>query len=400
MTADLTNPALTDAHAKLRKDVRDFFCKELAPRAPLIENDQSWDAVRAAVRATGQAGFLTFTLPGLHAEKTGPAGLVSQTIVSEEASYINYAFETTIASSLSCALPIAWHGTDEMKARYLSGLAHGETIGAIAITEPNVGSDSAGMETRMIYDKDADAYVINGFKRYISNAGVADLYIVYGITNPDEKPQKGMTALIVPADTEGLSIPRTYSFMGRRGSVVGEVALENVRVPAANRLGAEDAGFRVMLGMFNYERILLGGSGTGVARSAFDLAVAHAGKREVFNDKLGAKELMWDAVAQMSTRIDAARLLTYRAARMYDMDVRPKELMKEAAMAKLYATEASNFCADQAVRILGGDGLTKEYGRVEQIYRDARAQPIAGGTNEMMNYLIATRDLPDITLNL
>lgn len=400
MTADIRNPALDAGHDKLRSDVRDFFARELAPRARLIEDEQSWQAARDAVRATGQAGLLTFTLPGLHSDKTGPAGLISQTIVSEEAAYINYAFETTIASSLSCALPIAWQGSAEMQERYLSGLAHGETIGAIAITEPNVGSDSAGMETRITYDSKADEYVINGFKRYISNAGVADLYIVYGITDPDVIPQKGMTALIVPADTPGLSIPRTYSFMGRRGSVVGEVTLENVRVPAANRLGDEDAGFRVMLGMFNYERILLGGSGTGVARSAFDLAVAHAQSREVFNDKLGAKELMWDAVAQMSTRIDAASLLTYRAARMYDMDVKPKELMKEAAMAKLYATEASNFCADQAVRILGGDGLTKEYGRVEQIYRDARAQPIAGGTNEMMHYLIASRDLPDIALNL
>jgi alkylation response protein AidB-like acyl-CoA dehydrogenase len=148
--------------------------------------------------------------------------------------------------------------------------------------------------------------------------------------------------------------------------------------------------------MFNFERIILGGSGLGVARSAFDIAVAHAQRREAFGAKLGTKELIWNDIAEMSWRIDAAELLTYRAAKLYDAGTAPRELMKPAAMAKLVATETATFCADRTVQILGGDGLTKEHGRAEQIYRDARALPIVGGTSEIVRYLIASADLPTI----
>jgi alkylation response protein AidB-like acyl-CoA dehydrogenase len=153
---------------------------------------------------------------------------------------------------------------------------------------------------------------------------------------------------------------------------------------------------RIMREMFNFERIILGGSGLGVARSAFDIAVAHAQRREAFGAKLGTKELIWNDIAEMSWRIDAAELLTYRAAKLYDAGTAPRELMKPAAMAKLVATETATFCADRTVQILGGDGLAKEHGRDEQIYRDSRALPIVGGTSEIVRYLIASADLPTI----
>jgi len=152
----------------------------------------------------------------------------------------------------------------------------------------------------------------------------------------------------------------------------------------------------VMREMFNFERIILGGSGLGVARSAFDIAKAHAQRRDAFGAKLGTKELIWSDIAEMSWRIDAAELLTYRAAKLYDAGTSARDLMKPAAMAKLVATETATFCADRTVQILGGDGLTKEFGRAEQIYRDARALPIVGGTSEIARYLIATADLPAI----
>jgi alkylation response protein AidB-like acyl-CoA dehydrogenase len=238
--------------------------------------------------------------------------------------------------------------------------------------------------------------VVNGRKRYISNAGVADVYIVYGVTDSAVRAGKGLGALVVPRATAGISFPRRYTFMGRRGCVVGEVQFDDCRVPADHLLGERDSGMRIMTEMFNFERIILGGSGLGVARSAFDIAAAHAQRREAFGTKLGAKQLIWNDVAEMSWRIDAAELLTYRAARLYDAGARPRALMKPAAMAKLVATEAATFCADRTVQILGGDGLTKEYGRAEQIYRDARALPIVGGTSEIVRYLIASADLPDI----
>jgi alkylation response protein AidB-like acyl-CoA dehydrogenase len=396
----MSNILLTEADQAFRAEVRDFLKRELAPRAAAIEDAQSWDAIKAAVRALGEAGYLRLMFRDLYRGTLATPGLTHATLLSEEAAYVNYAFETTIATALSCAYPLHRHAHPVVRERYLGGITDGTAIGAICVTEKNVGSDSAGMETSIRQDAKTGDWVVDGFKRYISNASVADCYIVYGITNPDFPAQKGMSAVLVPGDCKGISFPRTYHFMGRRGCVVGEVGFRGCRVPADHLLGERDQGFRIMLGMFNFERIILGGSGLGVARSAFEIAVAHAQRRVAFGQPLGAKQLIWDKVAEMSWRIDAADLMTYRAAKLYDGGTSGKELMKEAAMAKLVATETANFCADQSVQILGGDGITKEYGRAEQIYRDARALTIVGGTSEMAKYLIASRDLPRVKPNL
>jgi alkylation response protein AidB-like acyl-CoA dehydrogenase len=391
---------LDDADRAFRAEVRDFLARELAPRAASIEEREDWEAVRHVVRALGEAGYLRLMFRDLYRGGLEAPGLTHATLLSEEAAYLNYAFETTIATALSCAYPLHRYAEPAVRERYLPGIVEGRAIGAIAVTEPDVGSDSAGMATRIERDAASDEWVINGFKRYISNASVADTYLVYGITDPAVPAQKGMSVVVVPAGTPGMSFPRTYRFMGRRGCVVGEVAFKDCRVPADHLLGERDGGFRVMLSMFNFERIILGGSGLGVARSAFDIATRHAQSRETFGQKLGCKQLIWDMIAEMSWRLDAAELITYRAAKLYDRGVAGKELMKEAAMAKLVATETATFCADRTVQILGGDGLTKEYGRAEQIFRDARALTIVGGTTEMAKYLIAARDLPEIRPNL
>ncbi|HEX7387933.1 MAG TPA: acyl-CoA dehydrogenase [Castellaniella sp.] len=392
---------LSEEDCEFRATVREFLQRELAPRAAAIEEHEDWDCVRAVVRALGQSGYLKLMFKDLYDGPLTAPGLTHATILSEEAAALNYAFETTIATAISCAYPLHRYARPEIKDRYLSGIVNGTEIGAICVTEPNVGSDSAGMSTRIEFDESNQEWVINGFKRYISNASVADTYIVYGISDPAVRAQQGMSAVIVPKETPGLRFPRTYAFMGRRGCVVGEVEFDHCRVPADHLLGQRDEGFRIMLSMFNFERVILGGSGLGVARSAFDIATAHAQQRVSFGQKLGCKQLIWDRIAEMSWRIDAAELLTYRAAKLYDAGtLTPKELMKPASMAKLVSTEIANFCANHTVQILGGDGLTKEYGRAEQIYRDARALTIVGGTSEMVKYLIASRDLPSLKLDL
>jgi alkylation response protein AidB-like acyl-CoA dehydrogenase len=391
---------MTEEDRAFRREIQDFLSRELAPRAEKIERDEDWEAVSDVVRALGAAGYLKLMFADLYRGSLSKPGLTHATMLSEEAAYLNYAFETTIATALSCAYPLHAHARPEIRDRYLTPLLEGTAIGSICMTEPNAGSDSAGMETRICFDSKTREWVIDGFKRYISNASKSDVYIVWGITNPDVPAQKGMTAIVVPATAAGLSIPRTYNFMGRRGCVVGEVAFDQVRVPEENLLGEENAGFRIMLGAFNFERVILGGSGLGVARSAFDIAKAHAQTRTAFGEKLGQKQLVWDMVAEMSWRIDAAELLTYRAAKMYDAGTDGKNLMREAAQAKLVATEAAVFCADRTVQVLGGDGVTRQYGRAEQIYRDARALPIVGGSTEMAKYLIAAREMPSIKPNL
>ena len=396
----INNPLLDAADLAFQQEVRSLLQSELTPRADAIENRQDWSAVQAAVRAVGEAGYLRLMFTDLYRGSLAKPGLTHATLLSEEAAYINYAFETTIATATSCAYALHRYASASVRDRFLGPIVDGVAVGAICVTEQYVGSDSAGMQTRIHRDRATGDWVINGQKRYISNASVADCYIIYGITDPDTTAQKGMSAVLVPKDAPGLSFPRTYTFMGRRGCIVGEVALQDCRVPAENLLGNLHEGARIMRDMFNFERIILGGSGVGVARSAFDIAQQHAQTRTVFGQPLGAKQLTWDKMANMSWRLESAALLTYRAAKLYDQGLQGKAVMKEAAMAKLVATETAHFCADATVQILGGDGLTKEYGRAEQIYRDARALTIVGGTSEMAKYLVAASALPAIKLNL
>jgi len=387
---------LDDADRAFRAEIRDFLARELAPRAADIEDRDDWNAVKDVVSALGGPGYLRLMFADLYKGSLARPGLTHATILSEEASAINYAFETTIATALSCAYPLHRHASAAVRERFLPGIVDGRIVGAICVTEPDAGSDTSRLATRIELDAARGEWVINGRKRYISNAGVADAYIAYGVTDALAGSSAGLSAVVIPGGTAGLSFPRRYTFMGRRGCVVGEVAFDDCRVPADHMLGLPGGGMRVMREMFNFERIILGGSGLGVARSAFDIAKAHAQRRDAFGAKLGTKELIWSDIAEMSWRIDAAELLTYRAAKLYDAGTSARDLMKPAAMAKLVATETATFCADRTVQILGGDGLTKEFGRAEQIYRDARALPIVGGTSEIARYLIATADLPAI----
>ncbi|WP_404287213.1 acyl-CoA dehydrogenase family protein [Microvirga sp. RSM25] len=387
---------LDDEDRRFRAEARAFLVRELEPRASSIENEDSWDSVKAVVRALGEAGYLTLMFRDLYRGWLTKPGLTHATILSEEAAAINYAFETTIGTALSCAYPLHRYATQPVRERYLGDIVGGRSVGAIGVTEPAAGSDISRLQTRITFDEASQEWVVNGLKRYISNAGVADVYIVYGVTDPAAPPGKGLSAVVVPSGTPGLTFPRRYTFMGRRGCVVGEVEMKDVRIPRDHVLGEPGQGTRIMVSMFNFERAILGGSGLGVARAAFKIAQEHAQTREAFGQKLGAKQLVWSTIAEMSWRIDAAELLTYRAAKLYDAGIVGKELAKPAAMAKLVATETAVFCADKAVQILGGDGITKEYGRAEQLYRDARALPIVGGTSDMARYLIASTDLPTL----
>ncbi|MGH2763012.1 MAG: acyl-CoA dehydrogenase family protein [Thermoleophilaceae bacterium] len=392
---------LNDEDRAFRAEVRDFLAGELKPRAAAIEAEQDWDGVKAAIRALGEKGYLTLMFSDLYRGELVDPGLTHATLLSEEAAAISYAFESTVATALSCAFPLHREAAPALRERYLGPIVQGREIGAICVTEPDAGSDTGRMRTSIRYDADRDEWTINGLKRYISNASEADVYIVYGITTPAVPAQRGMSAVIVPADTSGLGFSPSHELMGRRGCKVGEVRFRDCRVPGNHLLGERDRGFRIMLGMFNFERVLLGGAGLGVARSAFEVARRHAQDRVAFGQKLGSKQLIWDKVVEMSWRIDAAELLTHRAAKLFDSGaLSGKQLVKPASMAKLVATQTANLCADQTVQILGADGLAKQGSRAEQIYRDARALTIVGGTSEMMRYLIACADLPELRPDL
>jgi alkylation response protein AidB-like acyl-CoA dehydrogenase len=391
---------LSDADRAFRAQVHEVLARELQPRAGAIENDGDWAALRDALRAVGQNGLLKLMFAELYEGPVAEPGLRHATLLSEEAASINYAFETTLASAISAAHTLHRYGRPAVKEGYLAGLLDASRIGAICVTEPGAGSDTSRLRTRVCCDEAHGEWVVDGTKRYISNASVADVYIVYGVEGLDGLARRRLNVVAVPADCRGIAFPARYTFMGRRGCMVGEVRFDNCRVSADHLLDQPGAGMRVMRSMFNFERVILAGASLGVARSAFELALEHARTRMAFGSLLATKQLTWNRLAEMRWRLDAAELLTYRAALLYDAGTSDKELAQSAAMAKLVASETATYCADAAVQILGGDGLTKQYGRCEQIYRDARALPIVGGTSEMARYLIASADLPNVRLDL
>ncbi|MGH6611893.1 MAG: acyl-CoA dehydrogenase family protein, partial [Burkholderiaceae bacterium] len=205
---------LDDQDRAFRAAVRDVLQRELLPRTQTIEDNDDWSAIKAVVRALGEAGFLKLMFADLYRGPLQKPGLTHATILSEEAAHINYAFETTIATALSCAYPLHRHAAAEIRQRYLPGIVDGKIVGAICVTEPEAGSDTSRMQTKIEHDAARREYVINGRKRYISNAGVADVYIVYGVTDPAAAPGKGISAVVVPSAARGLSFPRRNTFIG------------------------------------------------------------------------------------------------------------------------------------------------------------------------------------------
>lgn len=381
---------LTDSERRFRRVAQDVIKREVLPLALDIETKADWDAIRRIIHRLGTASLLQPLFRGW-ADCSHPSVTLAA-ILAEELANTNYAAEATLASSLSAAYAIDRYGSPRVRERYLEPLVSGEAIGAICFTEPGAGSDVSAMATRIDADPTKQIVTVTGSKRYVSNAGIADVYVVFGFP---QARRRGVSAVVVPSETSGVESNRTYQLMGRRGATIGEMEFNSCQVTSDHVLGEENAK-PLMHALFNVERVLVAGSALGVARSAFDIATRHAQTRRVFGELLGCKQLVWAAIADMSCRLEAAELLTYRAARLCDNGAPDKLLRKPAFVAKLVASEAAVFCADSTVQILGGEGLTAEYGRAEQIYRDARALPIVGGTTEMGKYVIASTDLPEV----
>ena len=276
---------------------------------------------------------------------------------------------------------ITLFGTDEQKARYLPGVAAGTGIAAFAITEAEGGSDVAAMTSSA--ELDGDDYVINGAKTWISNAGLADHYILFARTG--EAPgSKGISAFVVDADTPGFSVTERISVIAPHP--LGTIAFDNCRVPAANRLGAPGDGFKVALTTLDIFRATVGAAALGFARRALDEATKRAKSRNLFGQNLTEFQLIQEKIADMALKIDAAALLVFRAA--WVKDVQGARVTREAAMAKLYATEAAQESIDQAVQIFGGTGIVSGV-PVERLYREIRALRIYEGTSEIQKLIIA-----------
>lgn len=280
---------------------------------------------------------------------------------------------------------IILYGTKDQKDQYLPKIANGEILTAFAITEPGAGSDIRILKTRAI--KDRDNFIINGTKQFITNGEIADLIMVIAQTDKDQG-HKGQTAFIVEKDTKGFKIGKREDKMGMCSSVTNELIFEDCEIPAANIIGAENQGFYITLELLVHSRVGISAQGVGIAQAALDESIKYANIREQFNQPISSFQAIQHMLADMATKIEAARLLVYHGARMVDTSHR--DLVKISSMAKMFATDVAMEVTTDAVQIFGGYGYIKEY-PVEKMMRDAKITQIYEGTNQIQRNIIASK---------
>lgn len=375
---------LTEDQTQIRTAVRDLCRVEFAPHAGLW--DQQGVVPDAAIERLAQQGFLGMAVP----EEWGGVGYDARTIsvVIEEIAFVSASLAIMIAVHNSVGLlPVYRHATDDQKRRFLPRLVSTE-MSAFSLSEPNAGSDAGALQTSAV--RDGDDYVLNGSKNWVTNGLRAGIYLIFARTEK-AAGTRGITAFIVEKGSKGLVLGKAEDKMGLRGSDTISLTLENLRVPAANRLGAEGEGFKVALSALDAGRIGVASQALGVMRAAQDEAARYAQQRTAFGGPISKIQAIQFKLAEMERRIQASRLLIQRAAWLRD-SARP--FGREASMAKLYATEAAAWVTHQAIQIHGGYGYVKEYA-VERYYRDARIMEIYEGTSEIQRLVIARSLLKD-----
>ncbi len=374
----LSNALWTEEEVKFRKELQTFCNKEIAPKADELDKGPF---PRELIRKIGKAGYMGV----LHDKSVGGTdrGLSYEIIVAEEISAINGGLDMArMASTTLYGMPIAKFGTAEQKKKYLAPVVTGDKIGCIGITEPDVGSDTAGMKTQAV--KDGDDWILNGEKRFITNGSPADYMCAFAITDPSVKSKVGMSAFIVDTKSDGFSVVQDHDLMGMKSARVSWLKLDNVRVPSDMVLGDLGQGFRILMDELDSERTAIAGEAIGYARTPYEIAVKYSTERHQFGRPIKAFEGVSFKIADMAMKLEAGRALTLTAARMYD---KGQKITKEAAIAKLYTTEAALEITNDALQILGGVGYTTDY-PVERFVRDARLMTIGGGTVEILRFLI------------
>ncbi|HXW60760.1 MAG TPA: acyl-CoA dehydrogenase [Myxococcota bacterium] len=376
---------LNETEELLQKTCRTFAEKQLKPKAHFF--DQSHTYPKDEIKALGELGLMGIFIP----EELGGAGLnvMSYVIAMEEisAGCASCGVVMSVNNSLFCD-PVYRFGTKEQKERYLRPFALGKKLGCFALSEPSNGSDAAAMLT--VAKSDNDHFILNGTKAWITNGYEADAALVFATVDKSLK-HKGVIALLVDMPSKGLSLGKKEDKLGIRASSTCNLIFEDCRVPKANMLGEVGDGFRIAMSVLDGGRIGIAAQALGIGRAALDAAGLYALERKAFGKTLAEIPSIQNKFADMATRLDAARLLTYRAAWLKD---HKESFTKEGAMAKLMASEAATFVAHQAIQVFGGNGYVTEY-PVERHYRDARITEIYEGTSEIQRLVIGTRVLKE-----
>ena len=369
---------------QLIEGVRRFVSERLRPLEAQVSAD---DAIPDdVVEEMKQLGLFGLSIP----EEYGGLGLSmeDECLVAVELGRTSPAFRSTFGTNVGIGSQgLVMFGNAEQKARYLPGIASGEIITSFALTEPEAGSDSASVQTRA--RRDGDVYVLDGSKRYITNANKAGLFTVMTRTDPDRKGAAGVTAFLVPRDLRGLSVGKPEKKMGQQGAHICDVIFEGVRVPVENRLGEEGEGFKVAMQVLDRGRLHISAVCVGVAERLITDSVAYAAERKQFGQALAGFQLIQAMIADSKTEALAARALVLDSARKRDAG---DNVTLEAAAAKLFASEMVGRVADRAVQIFGGAGYVADYG-IERLYRDVRIFRIYEGTSEIQKLVIARETL-------
>jgi butyryl-CoA dehydrogenase len=377
---------LSPENALLRTTIRSFMENEVA--GVIDEHEREHRFPSEIVSRLGEMGWLGIPVP----EDDGGAGMgtVAYAIAVEEISRVWGSLGIIVAAhtSLGCG-PLMIAGTAGQKARFLRPMAAGEVIGAYGLTEPGAGSDAGGTRTtaRREETPDGDSWVIDGGKRFITNAGQAGTYVVTARTGTTGKGDAEISAFILPADTPGFSIGRIEEKMGLNASATGELVFDGCRVPADNLLGQQGDGFRTFLKVLDGGRISIAAMALGIAQGAYEAAAAYAKERQQFGRPIGTFQGVAFKIADMATELEAARALVYRAAWQKDQS---RDYSVAAAQAKLYASEMSSRVTNAAIQIHGGYGYITEY-KVERYLRDAKLTEIGEGTSEIQRLVIARK---------
>ncbi|HKK95893.1 MAG TPA: acyl-CoA dehydrogenase [Anaerovoracaceae bacterium] len=376
------NFQLTKEQEFVRQMVREFATNEVEPLAADIDQEHRFPT--ESVEKMAKYGLLGVPFP---TELGGAGGdHISYAITVEELSRVCGSTGVICSAHTSlCCWPIFNYGNDEQKAKYLPDLLSGKKLGAFGLTEPGAGTDAGGQQTRA--DLDGDEWVLNGAKVFITNGGYADTFVVMAMTDKAKKTHGGISAFIVEKGDPGFSIGKTEDKMGINASSTTELIFQNCRIPKDRLLGKLGSGFKVALSTLDGGRIGIASQALGIAQGAFDVTVEYMLERKQFGKKLSQFQALAFEMAEMKTRIEAARLLIYKAADMKDKHM---DYGEASAMAKLYAAETAMYVTTKCVQFHGGYGYTKDY-PVERMMRDAKITEIYEGTSEVQKLVIATR---------
>lgn len=376
---------LTEEQRMIQSMVRDFAEKDVAPIAEEIDREDR--VPMENIKKMGELGLLGMIVPTEYGGSG--ADYVSYSIATQELGRVcaSHAALLSGANSLNCA-PILDFGTEEQKQKYLVPMASGKTYGCFALTEAGAGSDVGSVKMRAVLE--GDEYVLNGTKLFITSGSIADTIIVFARTS-DEKVSRGLSAFLVEKETKGFSVGKLEEKLGLRGTATAELVFEDCRIPKENLLGEEGQGFKISMDTLDGGRIGIASCALGVAQGCLELSVQYSKEREQFGQPISNFQAIQWKLADMATELEAARLLTYRAALKKDSG---EKCSKESGMAKLFASEMATKAAINAVQIHGGYGYTKEYA-VERFMRDVKIFELFEGTSEVQRLVIARSLLRD-----